>query len=106
MVSDPIIEYPIIRICIWHPWLVGISIAEVRRELNIEEDILLASGTDPAHNLSESQMLLEALAIEEQQYVVILPLSKNINGLQYSFLLQMHVAGRKDSSLLVKFDYT
>ena len=37
----------------------------------MEEDLLLASGTGPAHNLSESQMLVEALAIEEQQYVAM-----------------------------------
>lgn len=52
----------------FHPQ--GISLVDVRRELNAEESATLSNGTVPAHPMSESQMLVEGLEIEEHQYVL------------------------------------
>lgn len=47
--------------------LLGESVADVRRELNQEEDKELSKGVLPLHQTSESQFLVTGLELEEQQ---------------------------------------
>lgn len=49
--------------------LTGTSLADVKRELNKEEDEELKNGVLPLHQMSAAQFLATGLELEEQQYV-------------------------------------
>lgn len=50
---------------------IGTSLADVKRELNKEEDEELKNGVLPLHQMSAAQFLATGLELEEQQYVQI-----------------------------------